>query len=428
MIDIKRLRENTEEIIELLNRRGGDFAYLHDVVALDDERRTLVGKVEEYKNYRNEKSKLIGELKREGKNADEVLAEVDKYGDEIKDLDAKIKEVEDKIYELLINTPNVPRETLNIGPDEEYNKLLREVGARTVHDFPSKPHYEIAEDLDIVDFERATKLAGTRFAIYKGLGARLERALIAFMLDYHMDHHNYTEYIPPFVANTKTMTGTGQLPKFEEDMFHLTGTDYWLIPTSEVPLTNLYAEEILIAPKLPMKFTAYTPCFRAEAGSAGRDTRGLIRQHQFNKVEMVMYAHPDHSYEALDELTDNAEDILKALKLPYRVVELSTGDMGFGAATTNDIEVWLPGFGTYREISSCSNCLDFQARRANIKFKEDGKGKAEYLHTLNGSGLAVGRTFLAVLENYQQEDGSVLIPEVLIPYMGGIKKIEKQNL
>lgn len=425
MLDIKRVRENTAELIELLNRRGNDHSYLNDVVEWDEQRRGLVVKVEDFKNYRNEKSKLIGELKRKGENADAVLSEVDKYADEIKDLDAQIKELDDKIYDKLINTPNVPRETLQVGPDESYNKLLREVGERTVHNFESKPHYDIAEDLDIVDFERATKLTGTRFAIYKGLGARLERALITFMLDYHLDNHNYTEYIPPFMANTKTMIGTGQLPKFADDMFHITGTDYWLIPTSEVPLTNLYAEEILLEPTFPMKFTSYTPCFRAEAGSAGRDTRGLIRQHQFNKVEMVMYAHPDHSYEALEELTDNAEDILKALKLPYRVVELSTGDMGFGAATTNDIEVWLPGFGTYREISSCSNCLDFQARRANIKFKENAQAKAEYVHTLNGSGLAVGRTFLAILENYQQEDGSVIIPEVLVPYMGGITKIEK---
>lgn len=425
MLDIKRVRENTAELIELLNRRGNDHSYLNDVVEWDEQRRGLVVKVEDFKNFRNEKSKLIGELKRKGENADAVLSEVDKYADEIKDLDAQIKELDDKIYDKLINTPNVPRETLQVGPDESYNKLLREVGERTVHNFESKPHYDIAEDLDIVDFERATKLTGTRFAIYKGLGARLERALITFMLDYHLDNHNYTEYIPPFMANTKTMIGTGQLPKFADDMFHITGTDYWLIPTSEVPLTNLYAEEILLEPTFPMKFTSYTPCFRAEAGSAGRDTRGLIRQHQFNKVEMVMYAHPDHSYEALEELTDNAEDILKALKLPYRVVELSTGDMGFGAATTNDIEVWLPGFGTYREISSCSNCLDFQARRANIKFKENAQAKAEYVHTLNGSGLAVGRTFLAILENYQQEDGSVIIPEVLVPYMGGITKIEK---
>ncbi|MDF9866716.1 seryl-tRNA synthetase [Bacilli bacterium PM5-3] len=426
MLDIKRLRDNVDEIVERLNTRGQDYSYLKDTVKYDEERRALVQKVEEFKNYRNEKSKEIGDLKRKGEDASAVLAEVDKYADDIKDLDERINELDAKIFKMLSETPNVPRETVAVGLDEDSNVCLREVGERTKFDFEPKPHYEVAEGLDIVDFERAAKITGSRFAIYKGLGAKLERALIAFMLDLHTQEHGYFEMIPPFLVNSKTMFGTGQLPKFEEDMFGVRNTDYWLIPTAEVPLTNYHAEEILNNPTFPMKFTAYTPCFRAEAGSAGRDTRGLIRQHQFNKVELVLYAHPDHSYEALDELTNNAEEVLKRLGLPYRVMQLCTGDTGFCSANTNDLEVWMPGFDTYREISSCSNCEDFQARRANIKFKEDG-GKAEYVHTLNGSGVAIGRAFSAILENYQQADGSVLVPEVLVPYMGGITKIEKQK-
>lgn len=426
MLDIKKLRENVEETIERLNTRGGDFGYLRDVVEYDSQRRELVQKAEELKNFNNQQSKKIGEMKRNGEDTTEIMKEVDQHADDIKAYDERIHELETKIYRHLAETPNVPRETLNVGADEDSNKCLREVGERTVHNFKSKPHYEIAEDLDIIDFERASKLSGSRFAIYKGLGAKLERALITFMLDFHIDNHGYTEYIPPFMVNSKAMFGTGQLPKFEDDMFGVRNTDNWLIPTSEVPLTNMYADEILQNPTFPMKFTSYTPCFRQEAGSAGRDTRGLIRLHQFNKVEMVMYAHPDHSYEALDMLTGHAEDILKALELPYRVMELCTGDIGFSAATTNDLEVWLPGFELYREISSCSNCLDFQARRANIKFKDPQSKKTDFVHTLNGSGLAVGRTFVAILENYQQEDGSVVIPKALVPYMGGIEKIENK--
>ena len=424
MIDIKRLRDDVEGIIKRLDTRGQDHSYLRDVVKYDEERRELVQKVEELKNYRNELSKQVGEKKRKGEDATDILAKVDKDANEIKEMDTRIAELDEKIYTALANTPNVPHETLALG-DETNNVCLRQVGEPRKFDFEPKPHYEIAEGLDIIDFERATKLAGSRFAIYKGLGARLERALIAFMLDLHTQEHGYFEMIPPFMVNTKTMFGTGQLPKFEEDMFGIRNTDYWLIPTAEVPLTNYNAEEILQNPDFPIRFTAYTPCFRAEAGSAGRDTRGLIRQHQFNKVEMVMYAHPDNSYEALDQLTDNAETVLKRLGLPYQVVQLATGDLGFGACMTNDLEVWMPGFNTYREISSCSNCEDFQARRANIKFKENGKSKPEFIHTLNGSGVAVGRAFSAILENYQQEDGSVVIPEVLVPYMGGITKIEK---
>lgn len=425
MLDIKKLRDDLEGIIKRLNTRGQDYSYLRDVVKYDEERRVLVQQVEEYKNYRNEKSKLIGELKRDGKNATDVLVEVDKYANNIKELDEKIALLDASIQKLLDQTPNVPRETIPVGADEDDNKVVRVVGEPRKFDFEPKPHFEVAEGLDIVDFERASKLAGSRFAVYKGLGARLERALIAYMLDVHTMEHGFTEYIPPFMVNTKTLYNTGQLPKFEDDMFGVRGTDYWLIPTAEVPLTNLHAEEILMNPTFPMKFTAYTPCFRQEAGSAGRDTRGLIRQHQFNKVELVLYAHPDNSYEVLEQLTNYAEEILKRLELPYQVLELCTGDIGFSAAQTNDLEVWMPGFDKYREISSCSNCEDFQARRGNMKFKENGKNKAELVHTLNGSGVAIGRAFAAILENYQNEDGSVTIPKVLVPYMGGIEKIEK---
>lgn len=426
MLDMKVLRENVEEIIEKLNTRQDDFGYLREVVKQDEERRQLLNEVEEYKAHRNEQSKKIGEMKRNGEDTTEIMKDVDKYGEDIKNLDEKIKELDAKIYEAMANTPNVPRETVPVGVDEDDNVLLREVMDRTTFDFEPKPHYEVAEGLDIVDFERAAKITGSRFAILKGEGARLERAIYNFMLDYHLEHHGFTEFLPPYMVNTKTMFGTGQLPKFEDDMFGVADTDYWMIPTSEVPMTNFYADEVLTNPTLPMKFTALTPCFRREAGSAGRDTRGLIRQHQFNKVEMVMYAHPNNSYDILDMLTDHAEDILKALKLPYRVITLCTGDMGFAAAQTNDLEVWMPGFDTYREISSCSNCVDFQARRMNLKFKTDDMDKAEYLHTLNGSGLAVGRTFAAILENYQNADGTVTIPEVLVPYMGGKTKIEKK--
>jgi seryl-tRNA synthetase len=427
MIDIKLVREDVDGLIKRLNTRGGDYSNLKDVVAMDEMRRDLLVQVESLKAERNESSKKIGELKRNNEDVTELLASIDDHGEKIKEFDNQVKELDKKINDILGTTPNVPRETVTIGVDENDNKELRKVMEPTKYNFTPKPHYEIAEALDIVDFERATKIAGARFSILKGAGARLERAIYNFMLDYQTEQNGFTEYLPPYMVNTKTMYGTGQLPKFEEDMFGVEDTDYWLIPTSEVPLTNLHAEEILINPELPMKFTALTPCFRREAGSAGRDTRGLIRQHQFNKVEMVMYAHPDKSYDALDMLTDHAESILKALKLPYRVIELCTGDMGFGAATTNDLEVWMPGFNTYREISSCSNCGDFQARRMNLKYKTDEMKRAEYLHTLNGSGLAVGRAFAAILENYQNEDGSVNIPEVLIPYMGGLTKIEKSN-
>jgi len=427
MIDIRLVREDVEGLITRLNTRGGDYSNLRDVVTMDEERRAIIQDVEQLKALRNEQSKKIGEMKRNGEDTTEIMASIDQEGDRIKELDAQLKEIDDKIFNILSTTPNVPRETVVVGKDENDNKELRKVMEPKKFDFTPKPHYEIAEGLDIIDFERAAKITGARFSILKGAGARLDRAIYNFMLDYQTDHNGFLEYLPPYMVNTKSMFGTGQLPKFEEDMFGVEDTDYWLIPTSEVPLTNMYADEILVNPTLPMKFTALTPCFRREAGSAGRDTRGIIRQHQFNKVEMVMYAHPDKSYEALDALTGFAESILKELKLPYRVIELCTGDMGFGSATTNDLEVWMPGFNTYREISSCSNCEDFQARRMNLKFKTDDMNKPEFLHTLNGSGVAVGRTLAAILENYQNEDGSVTIPDVLVPYMGGMTKIEKNN-
>lgn len=426
MLDIKMIKDDVEQVITRLNTRGQDYSYLRDVVKLDDERLMLIKEVENKKQFRNEKSKEIGLMKRNGEDTAKILKEVEDIGDDIKELDIKIADLDNKIAELMDNTPNVPRETVKVGLNEEDNKLLRTVLEPRKFDFNPKPHYELAEDLDIVDFERAAKITGSRFAYYKGLGARLERALISFMLDIHTLEHGFTEFMPPLMANTNTMYGMGQLPKFAEDMFKIQDSEYWLIPTSEVPLTAYRSNEIIMNPEFPMKFTAYTPCFRSEAGSAGRDTRGLIRQHQFNKVEMVMYAHPEHSYEALEMMTGYAEEILKRLEIPYRVVELCTGDMGFGSATTNDIEVWMPGFDTYREISSCSNITDFQARRAGIRFKENKDAKAEYVHTLNGSGLAVGRTFAALIENYQQEDGSITIPKALISYMGGIEKIEKK--
>lgn len=429
MFDLRMLRENLETYIERLNTRGSDFSYLRDIVEYDNDRRRLITEVEELKQKRNDNSKKIGQLIRDGISDNEVNAlkeEVNQEADKINQLDSKIKVLDKKIFDLMAITPNVPCETTPIGKDENDNIVVKQHGQIPNFDFEPKAHYDIAEELGMINFELAGKLAGSRFAVYTGMGAKLERALINFMLDTQTLEHGFTEFIPPFMANTKTMYNTGQLPKFEEDMFGVEDTDYWLIPTAEVPLTNIAANEILQDPELPMKLTAYTPCFRREAGSAGRDTRGLIRQHQFNKVEMVMYAHPDKSYEALDLLTGYAENILQKLGLPYQVLALCTGDMGAAAAKTNDLEVWMPSADKYREISSCSNCEDYQARRGNIKFKE-GKGKPTYLHTLNGSGLAVGRAFAAILENYQTKDGDLIIPDVLVPYMNGVKIIKKQK-
>lgn len=423
MLDIKLIRENPEEIIRRLQTRGADFSVIRDILKWDEERRSLLTEVEVKKNFRNEASKRIGLLKREGKDTSDIMREVSDTNDKIVELDSKVAEIEDKIQKIMTILPNVPRETVKVGTSDADNKEVRKWGNPKVFDFEPKAHWDIGTGLDILDFERGAKITGARFTVYKGAGARLERAIINFMLDLHTENHGYTETLPPFMVNAQSMFGTGQLPKFEEDLFKVTPFDYYLVPTAEVPVTNLHANEILAIDQMPVYYTAYTPCFRAEAGAAGRDTRGIIRQHQFNKVELVKFTTPESSYDELEKLTNNAEEVLKRLNLPYRVVELCTGDMGFSSAMTYDIEVWLPAFATYREISSCSNFEDFQARRANIRFRREAKGKPEYVHTLNGSGLAVGRTVAAILENYQNADGSVTIPDALRPYMGGLEVI-----
>ncbi|HHU27541.1 TPA: serine--tRNA ligase [bacterium] len=418
MLDIRLIRENVEEAIKKLSTRNGDFSYLRDVVKLDEDRRKVLNEVEELKNFRNQKSKEIGINKRQGLDVAPIMEEVANIGEKIKVLDDKVREIEGKINELMAITPNIPNESLPVGKDEDANELIRTWGEVRKFDFEVLPHWEIGTNLDILDFERAGKITGSRFTVYKGLGARLERAVINLMLDIHTEKHGCKEILPPFMINANSLFGTGQLPKFEQDLFKLREFDYYLAPTAEVPVTNLHANEILSNDELPIKYVAYTPCFRSEAGAAGRDTRGIIRQHQFNKVELVRFTRPEDSYQNLEELTNDAEEILKILKLPYRVMKLSTGDVGFSSAMTYDLEVWLPSYNSYKEISSCSNFEDFQARRANIKFRRDPKAKPEFVHTLNGSGLAVGRTVAAILENYQNEDGSVTVPEALVKYMG----------
>ena len=423
MLDLKRVREDLQGTINRLETRGGDFSYLNKITELDEQRKNIILEVEQLKSNRNEVSKLIGQYKREKKDASELLAQMNGVGEKVKELDEQLRNIDEEIKNLLLGTPNVPCGTIAVGKDENDNVEIRKFGEPTKFDFEPKAHWDLVTDLDIIDFERAGKITGSRFAVYKGLGARLERALISFMLDLHTGDHGYTEILPPVIVNRASMTGTGQLPKFEEDAFKLVDTDYFLIPTAEVPVTNLHRDEILNAEQLPIKYTAYSPCFRAEAGSAGRDTRGLIRLHQFHKVEMVKFSKPEDSYDELEKMVVNAENILQKLNLPYRVITLCTGDMGFSAAKTYDLEVWIPAQNTYREISSCSNTEDFQARRAQIRYRDEADGKVKLLHTLNGSGLAVGRTVAAILENYQNEDGSVTIPEVLRPYMGGAEVI-----
>lgn len=424
MLDLKRVVENNEEIIKTLATRGGDFYYLSEVVELDKERKTLIVEVEVLKSKRNEFSKKIGEYKRENKDITELMIEIDGVGDEIKAIDGKLRVIDEKIREILLKTPNVPRGTIPVGKDENDNLEIKKWGEPRNFEFEAKPHWDLVTDLDIIDFERAAKITGSRFAVYKRAGAKLERALISFMLDLHTNEHGYDEILPPVIVNRKSMIGTGQLPKFEEDAFKIENEDYFLIPTAEVPITNLHMDEILEFEKLPIKYTAYSPCFRSEAGSAGRDTRGIIRQHQFNKVELVKFVNPDNSYEELETLLANAEKVLQLLELPYRVIELCTGDIGFTSAKTYDIEVWLPSYGEYKEISSCSNFEDFQARRANIKFRRESKGKLEFIHTLNGSGLAIGRTVAAIIENYQNEAGTITVPTALRSYMGGLEVIK----
>lgn len=423
MLDRKLLRDNFELVVEKLNTRGVERETLEQYRDLDAKRRELLLQVEQQKQTRNTVSQEIAVLKRNKENADDKIQAMKAIGDEIKALDDTLAEVDAQLEYIEVRLPNMPHNSVPVGSDEEDNEEVRRWGVPQQFDFEPLNHWDIAEKLDLIDFERGAKVSGSRFVFYKGLGARLERAIYNFMLDQHTLHNGYTEIIPPYMVNDTSMFGTGQYPKFIEDTFQVNDErGLTLIPTAEVPLTNYYANEIVDVTQLPIKFTALSPSFRSEAGSAGRDTRGLIRLHQFNKVEMVKYAHPSTSYDELESMTYNAEALLQALNLPYRVLTLCTGDMGFSAAKTYDLEVWLPGQNTYREISSCSNCEDFQARRAKIRFRNE-EDKVEYVHTLNGSGLAVGRTFVAILENYQQEDGSVAIPEVLIPYMGGITHI-----
>ncbi|MCI7146436.1 MAG: serine--tRNA ligase [Clostridiales bacterium] len=418
MLDIKRIREDYEGVKKAVESRGkGDFG-IENVHSLDLKRRAILAEVEQMKNRQKVKSKEIPVLKKAGESTDELMAELKELSDNIKNMDRDLAEVEENLKSALLNIPNTPYKDVQPGADDSDNVELRKWGTPREFNFEEKAHWDIGEDLDILDFQRAAKIAGARFTVYKGLGARLERSVINFMLDLHTQKHGYTEILPPFMVNRGAMTGTGQLPKFEEDMFYIPQKDFFLIPTAEVPVTNLYDDEILDGDMLPIYHTAYTPCFRAEAGSAGRDTRGLIRQHQFQKVEMVKFVKPEDSYEELEKLTANAEEVLQILEIPYRVVRLSTGDLGFSSAMTYDVEVWMPSYGRYVEISSCSNFEDFQARRANIRFRREPKGKPEFVHTLNGSGLAVGRTVAAILENYQQEDGSVIVPEALRQYMG----------
>lgn len=424
MLEIKFIRDNLEKVKEMIAQRGIDLD-LEEFKTLDSERRDTLKELEALRHKRKVVSEEIGLLKKEGKDAQNYMEEMRGVSQRIKDLDALLTEKESALNDILMIMPNVPHSTVAVGKDSSDNPVIRQWGEIPRFDFPPKPHWEIGENLGILDFERGAKIAGTRFALYADLGARLERELINFMLDIQVKEHHYMEVLPPFLVNSASMTGTGQLPKFAEDLFKLEGWDYYLIPTAEVPVTNIHRNEILSESDLPIRYVSYTPCFRAEAGSYGKDTRGLIRQHQFNKVELVKFTTPETSYNELEGLLRDAEVILQRLEIPYRVVSLCTGDLGFAAAKTYDIEVWLPAERNFREISSCSNFEDFQARRAKIRFRREGKTKTELVHTLNGSGLAIGRTLLAILENYQQEDGTVIIPKALRPYlkMERIKKI-----
>ena len=423
MLDLKYLRDNLEEAQRRLATRGEE-ANLAAFTDLDRRRRELLGESEALKAEKNRVSAIIGQTKDKGQVQGEI-ARMKEVSAQIKTLDDELKSVEENLQGLLLRIPNLPHEETPVGASEEENREVKRWGDLPTFDFEPQAHWDIGEGLGILDFERGTKITGTRFTLYRGAGARLERALINFMLDLHTGEHKYVEILPPFMVNRDSMTGTGQLPKFEDDLFHTDDPDYFLIPTAEVPVTNIHRNEILAGSDLPVCYTAYTPCFRKEAGSYGKDTRGLIRQHQFNKVELVKFVKPEESDAELAKLLDNAEEVLRRLKLPYRVVDLCSGDLGFSAARTFDIEVWLPGQATYREISSCSNFRDYQARRAAIRFRREDGEKPELVHTLNGSGLAVGRTLVAILENYQQADGSVLVPEALRPYMGGLERITK---
>ncbi|MEL7570461.1 MAG: serine--tRNA ligase, partial [Eubacteriaceae bacterium] len=421
-----QIRKEPDKVKELLARRGADFK-LDKLLDIDKIRREMLIKSEAIKAEQNKVSKLIPTLKKDGKDTKELFEEMKQLSDTAKELDFKIREIDDEISAFLLDIPNMPNENIAIGKDDKDNIEVRKHLEPTKFSYEPKAHWDIGVELGILDFERAVKITGSRFSMFKGVGARLERAIINFMLYTNSSEGGYTEISPPFMVNRKSMTGTGQLPKFELDAFGVRDTDYFLIPTAEVPVTNMHADEIIPGDTLPLYYTAYTPCFRAEAGSAGRDTRGLIRNHQFDKVELVKFVKPQDSYDELEKLTNNAENILKKLKLPYRVVELCTGDIGFSSAKTYDLEVWMPSYGRYVEISSCSNFESYQARRANIRYRDE-EGKVQYVHTLNGSSLAVGRTFAAILENYQQEDGSVKIPDVLVQYLNGLTIITKEGL
>ncbi|MBU3130665.1 serine--tRNA ligase [Clostridium tagluense] len=427
MLDLKRIRSNPEEIKALMADRGENFDILiiDEVVALDKRRRDVLMEVEELKNRRNTQSALIPKLKKSGENVDEIMGQMKKLSDEIKNFDVELSGVDEKIKNIMLRIPNIPNANVPQGDTEEDNVEVRRWGQPKNFNFETKAHWDLGIDNDILDFERGGKITGSRFTVYKGQGARLERALISYFLDCHVDINGYTEILPPYMVNRQSMVGTGQLPKFEEDAFKVANTDYFLIPTAEVPVTNIYRDEILNGEDLPIRHVAYSACFRSEAGSAGRDTRGLIRQHQFNKVELLKFTKPEDSYAELEKLLVDAESVLQGLGLPYRIVKICKGDLGFTASFKYDIEVWMPSYNKYVEISSCSNFEDYQARRANIRYKDDKKDKPKYIHTLNGSGVAVGRALAAVLENYQNADGSVTIPEALVRYMGGKNIISK---
>lgn len=422
MLDIRWIRSNVDEVKTFLANRRNDFE-VEPLLALDDERRALLTETEELKARRNEGAKKVGAAKSRGEDATELMEEMRVLGEQVREADAKMAEIDEKLNFMLLCIPNRPHESVPVGEDENDNLEVRRWGEPKHFPFEPKAHWDIGEGTGILDFERGAALAQSRFTVLKGMGARLERALINFMLDLQTKEHGYLEVQPPFLVNSKTMQGTGNLPKFADDLYKCENDDLWLIPTAEVPLTNLFAGEIIEEDQLPYYYTAYTPCFRREAGSHGRDVRGMLRQHQFDKVELVKLTTPEKSYEEHEKLTDNAEEVLRRLEIPFRTVCLCTGDMGFGASKTYDIEVWLPSQDKYREISSCSNCEDFQARRMNTRYRPKEGGRPRLVHTLNGSGIAVGRTLIAVLENYQREDGSVEIPKALVPYMGGIKEI-----
>ncbi|HZH84927.1 MAG TPA: serine--tRNA ligase [Phototrophicaceae bacterium] len=422
MLDIKLLRDHLDDVKARMSTRGIPVDW-DQFVSLDRERRDAVAIIERLKEKKNRLSGEIGKLKKSGADASALMREVEELSEAIRSSEGPLANIEARFEQLMLTLPNLPHASVKVGKDEHDNREVRRWGEPPKFGFAPKNHWDIGEELGILDFARAAKIAGARFAVYRDAGAKLERALINFMLDLHTGENGYKEMLPPALVNRAALVGTGQLPKFEDDLFHVAPGDYFLIPTAEVPLTNLHRDEMLERDELPIKYVAYTPCFRSEAGSYGKDVRGLIRQHQFNKVEMVKLTEPEDSYNEFETMVRNAEDVLKRLELPYRVVELCTGDMGFGAAKTYDLEVWLPGQNTYREISSCSNCEEFQARRANIRYRKEKKGRPLFVHTLNGSGLAVGRTLVAVLENYQQEDGTVIIPNALRDYMGGVDRI-----